>query len=453
MAGPAQAMTEEGVERMGAAAAARAIRDGRLSSVELVTGCLAAIDAREPVVRAWQFLDRAHALAQARAADEAHAEGRHHGLLHGVPIGIKDIFDTADMPTEDGSPLHAGRTPRADAAAVARLRAAGAVVMGKTVTTEFALRTPGKTTNPHDATRTPGGSSQGSAASVAAFMVPGAIGSQTAGSVIRPAAFCGVVGFKPSRGLIPRTGMLSISPTLDTVGVFARTLEDAGLIAECLAGFDAGDSATRPTATPPLAATAVSEPPVAPRLAFVPSPVWAKAEPETQEAFGELVEALGDAIERIDLPAPFDRAIDWHRAIMETEIAASLAAEHERGADKMSAALSEVIASGRRRMAVEYRQALDGIARLEGALDELFFVYDAFVTPAAPGPAPAGLESTGDPVFCAIWTLCGVPSVTLPLLESAAGLPIGVQLVGARGNDARLLRTARWLAARVSGQG
>ena len=252
-------MSDEGLENLTAIEAAAAIRDGRLKSRELTEACLAQIERLEPTVGAWTFLDRDHALAQADAADDIHRHGRPHGPLHGVPVGVKDIFDTHDMPTEDGTPLHAGRTPRRDAAAVAKLRQAGAVIMGKTVTTELACYTPGKTANPRDPARTPGGSSSGSAAAVAADMVPLAIGSQTNGSTIRPAAFCGVYGFKPSHGLIARSGMLQLSRALDHVGVFARAIEDAALIAECMIGHDENDPDTRPLAAPPLQATATSE--------------------------------------------------------------------------------------------------------------------------------------------------------------------------------------------------
>ena len=270
---------------LGLGEAAADIRDGRITSVELVGDCLAHVEEVDAEVQAWAFLDRDHALTQAEALDMRRREGKALGALHGVPIGIKDIFDTGDMPTELGSPLWAGRTPRRDASAVTRLRAAGAVIMGKTVTTEYAYFHPGKTRNPHDRERTPGGSSSGSAAAVAAAMVPGAIGSQTNGSVIRPAAFCGVVGFKPTHGLISRSGALMLSRTLDHVGLFARSVEDVALLAETLAGFDEEDPDTRPVARPPFAATAASEPPLPPRFAFVRSPAWTHAEPETGEAF------------------------------------------------------------------------------------------------------------------------------------------------------------------------
>src|SRR5512134_810460 len=288
---------------LGLSEAAAGIRDGRLSSVELVGDCLKRIDEVDRNIDAWAFLDRDHAMLQAEIADDRRKQGKAIGPLHGVPVGIKDIFDTGDMPTEFGSKLWAGRTPRRDAAAVGRLRAAGAVILGKTVTTEYAYFNPGKTRNPHNRDHTPGGSSSGSAAAVAAYMVPGAIGSQTNGSVIRPAAFCGVVGFKPTHGLIPRSGALLLSRALDHVGLFARTVEDVALLAEVLAGFDDEDPDTRPVARPPFSAVAASEPPLPPRFAFVRSPAWRHAEPVTGEAFAELVAALGEQASEVELGA------------------------------------------------------------------------------------------------------------------------------------------------------
>jgi Asp-tRNA(Asn)/Glu-tRNA(Gln) amidotransferase A subunit family amidase len=425
--------------------AAADVREGRITSAELVADCLKRVDEVEAKVQAWAFLDGDHAMRQADAADLHRKHGKALGPLHGVPIGIKDIFDTGDMPTELGSPVWAGRTPRRDAAVVARLRAAGAVIMGKTVTTEYAYFHPGKTTNPHDAGRTPGGSSSGSAAAVAAHMVPSAVGSQTNGSVIRPAAFCGVVGFKPTHGLIPRSGALLLSRALDHVGVFARTVADVALVAETLVGFDEEDPDTRPIARPPLAAVAASEPPLPPRLAFVRSPAWERAEPVTREAFGELVQALGEAVAEVELGARFARAVEMHRTIMEVEMAHNLHRDYEKSGDRLSGVLRKLIERGRGHAAVDYAAAIAGIPSLNGALDPVFDEFDAIVTPAAPGEAPSGLESTGDPIFCTMWTYLGTPAVTLPLLRSAAGMPLGVQLVGRRDADARLLRTARWL--------
>ena len=439
---------------LGLSAAAAEIREGRITSAELVRDCLARIAEVDTKVQAWAFLDRDHALKQAEAADEHRQSGKTLGPLHGVPVGMKDIFDTGDMPTEFGSPIWAGRTPRRDAAAVARLRSAGAVIMGKTVTTEYANAHPAKTMNPHDPGRTPGGSSSGSAAAVAAGMVPGAIGSQTNGSTIRPASFCGVVGFKPSHGLIPRTGALLLSRTLDHVGVFARSVEDAALLAETMAGFDAEDPDTRPIARPPLAATAASEPPLTPRFAFVRSPAWKHIEPLMSDAFAELVEALGevsaDTATEVELEPSFDRAIDFHATIMEVETAHNLHRDYEKGRELMSATLRALIERGRSRSAIDYTRALAAAAPLNASLDAVFEEYDAIISSPQAGEAPRGLASTGNPVFCTLWTYLGTPAITLPLMQSHAGLPLGVQLVGRRGNDARLLRTARWLVTTLS---
>src|SRR5262245_6688220 len=397
--------------------AAADLREGRISSVELVSDCLKRIDDVDAEVQAWAYLDRDHALRQAEALDLQRREGKALGALHGVPIGIKDIFDTGDMPTELGSPLWSGRTPRRDAAAVARLRSAGAVIMGKTVTTEYAYFHPGKTRNPHDPARTPGGSSSGSAAAVAAYMVPGAIGSQTNGSVIRPAAFCGVVGFKPTYGLVSRTGALLLSRHLDHVGVMARSVEDAALLAEVMTGYDPEDPDTRAMARPRLAATAVSEPPLPPRFAFVRTPAWKHAEPVMQEAFAELVEALGAAAEEVPMGASFDNAIDLHKIVMESEMAHNFRRDYDQGRDKLSARLRKLIERGRGYPAVDYQAAIARSAELNAGLDTVFDEYDAILTSSAPGEAPKGIESTGNPVFNTIWTYLGTPAVTLPLLR------------------------------------
>jgi Asp-tRNA(Asn)/Glu-tRNA(Gln) amidotransferase A subunit family amidase len=433
--------------------AARAIREGALSSEELVAACLARVGEVDGQVQAWAYLDAEHALMQARALDAERRAGYAVGPLHGVPVGIKDIIDTGDMPTENGSPLHAGRTPRRDATVAAMLRAAGAVIMGKTVTTEFATYAPGKTRNPHNPGHTPGGSSSGSAAAVAAGMVPLALGSQTNGSVVRPAAFCGVYGFKPTHGLVPRTGVLALSRTLDQIGVFARTLDDVALLAEQLVGYDEDDPNTRPRARVPLGAIAAGEPPIEPLIAFVKTPRWESADADTKEAFAELVGALGDRAEEVELFPFATVAWDWHRTIMEAEMAFNLDAEWRRGSGGLSASLRAQLERGREVRAVDYQRALARIPPLQSGFEELLTQkYDAILTPAAPGTAPKGLASTGDPSFCTLWTLCGLPSLSLPLMRGSNGMPLGVQLVGRRHFDARLLRTARWLAARASAE-
>jgi len=438
------------LNRMSALQAASAIRSGEITSEELVSACLQVIEAVDPQVRAWAFLDPEHALTQAREADRQRHAGRPLGPLHGVPVGVKDIFDTHDMPTEDGTPLHAGRTPAYDATAVARLRQAGAVILGKTVTTELAVYAPGKTRNPHNPEHTPGGSSSGSAAAVASGMLPLAIGTQTNGSVIRPASYCGVVGYKPSHGLISRYRVLKLSRQLDHVGVFARGVEDAALLAQCLMGFDERDPDTRAVPAPDLLAVATQEPPTPPRLAFVRTAAWDRAEPDVVAGFEELAEFLGARLEPLELPELFDRVFDWHRTLMEADLAANLHREHERGGDRLSPVLREMIERGGRTLAVDYNRALERIPVLNEILTATLLEYDAILTPAATGEAPKGLESTGSPIFCTPWSLCGVPAVSLPLLQGSNGLPIGVQLVSAKGDDGRLLRTANWLMHTVA---
>lgn len=416
---------------------ARGIRNGAFSAEAVVRSCLERIAGLEPVVQAWAFLDPEQALAQARAADRRQAAGAALGALHGVPVGIKDIIDTVDMPTEMGTVLHAGRRPAKDATVVARLRAAGAIIMGKTVTTELATYAPGKTRNPHNPEYTPGGSSSGSAAAVAAGMVPLAVGTQTNGSVIRPAAFCGVVGYKPTFGLITRDGVLRQSPALDQVGVLARSVEDAALLAAVL--FDDGvvrgfpDAVHEPVVTPP-------------KFALVKTPLWERADADARAAITQLVARLGDAVAERPLPEAAAGAWDWQRTVMEAEIACNYDAEWQQGRDRLSVSLQSQIERGRTTTAFDYQHALAKIDVVNAAFDALYAEYDVILTPAVPGTAPPGLDSTGDPAFCTLWTFCGMPALTLPLLRGANGLPLGVQLVAPRQGDVRLLRAARWLA-------
>ena len=431
--------------------AARLIRDGLISSEQLVEACLSRIRDVDSEIQAWAFLDPDYALAQARAADALRLEGKPIGPLHGIPVAIKDIFDTADMPTENGSVIHAGRTPSRDATVVALLRAAGAVIMGKTVTTEFAYFSPGKTRNPHNPAHTPGGSSSGSAAAVAANMVPLALGSQTNGSTIRPAAYCGVIGFKPTHGLISRHRVFALSRTLDHVGLFARSIDDIALLAGQIVGYDENDSDTRPRARVPFAEVAAEEPPLPPMFAFIKTPMWERADEDTKEGLAEIIEHLGAQVEEVELFPSASEAWQWHHDIMSAEMALNLEREWKHGRDRLSEQLRAQIERGQEVRAIDYQRALARINPIHESFVELFEQrYDAILTPAAPSAAPKGLASTGDPSFCTLWTLCGMPAISLPLLQSTNGLPIGVQLVGPRLGDARLLRTARWLAAKMA---
>lgn len=426
------------------------LASGALRVVEVAQAHLARIAATEPEVGAWAWLDSDRVLAEAQRLDALRASGRPIGPLHGVPVALKDIIDTKGIPTENGCVLDKGRVPVADAAVVERLRAAGALVMGKTVTTELAYLHPGKTRNPANPAHTPGGSSQGSAAAVAAGMVPLAVGTQTGGSVIRPAAYCGTVGFKPTFGMISRRGVLAQSPTLDTVGVFARDVAGAALLSEALFGHDPADPATEPMAPPRLLSTALAAPPVQPMLALVAPPGTATlASADTLAAMEELAAFLGEQCFSVSLPGAFDQAAEVRERINFAEMAKCYYSHERRGFDSLSPETRAAMEAGKRVLARDYIAALDWPDVLYAALDEILDRCDAIVTPATPGPAPEGLGSTGSAVFNGLWTLCRVPAVTIPAFVSESGLPMGLQLVGRRGDDARLLRTAHWLAGRL----
>ncbi len=429
--------------------AASGIAQGAISAEDYTRACLERIAAVEDGIGAFAHLDPEHALRQARACDEWRQSGKPIGPLHGVPVAIKDIIDTADYPTECGSAFLTGRRPSADATVVTRLRAAGAVIIGKTVTTEFAYFHPGKTRNPHNREHTPGGSSSGSAAAVAAGMVPLAIGTQTNGSIIRPASFCGVFAAKPTHGLVPRTGVLPLSHNLDHVGPYARSIEDLALILDVIAGYDPEDSDSRPLGARDFRRIGSEQFPLPPRFAFVRTPVWDKAEAYTRDAFEALAASLGDDCVTFDLPDSFADA--WHalRIIMAADMAHNLGVYADRGASAVSDVFRKLMEQGRQSTAADYLAAQSLARTLRTSLDELFQMqFSALITPAAPGIAPKGLESTGNPVFNSLWSLTGLPSLSLPLLEYD-GMPIGVQLVGAGNDDARLLRHAAWLVEAV----
>jgi Asp-tRNA(Asn)/Glu-tRNA(Gln) amidotransferase A subunit family amidase len=429
--------------------AAERIAGGEISAEEYTGACLDRIAEVDDEVHAFAHLDPNEALSQARMLDERRRNGHSLGALHGIPVAIKDIFDTADYKTECGSPLLKGRQPMRDATAVSRLRAAGAVIIGKTVSTEFAYFHPGPTRNPRDLERTPGGSSSGSAAAVAAGMVPLAIGSQTNGSMIRPASYCGVYGIKPTHGLVSRARSLTLSRALDHVGVFARSLADSALILETLAGYDPDDPDTRPLAAPEFLETLAGEPPLPPQFAFVRTPIWDQADPDVRAAFKTLSGQLGEAATSIDLPPSFAKAWEDHRVIMAADMAHNLSGIIARGPDAASQQLRDFVAEGRAFSAVRYLEARDAAHRYAAGLTAIFDRYDAILTPATAGVAPIG-TATGNPAFCSLWTLTGLPAVTLPLLTGEGGMPLGVQLIGPAGDDGRLLRTANWLVNRLA---
>lgn len=425
--------------------AADRIRDGRLSSVDLVTACLDRIAETDGTLKAWAHLDGDQALAQAAELDTIRRAGMPLGPLHGVPVALKDIIDTRDMPTERGTPIFAGRQPGADAAIVERLREAGAVILGKTVTTELAFVHANETRNPHDPQRSPGGSSSGSAAAVAAYQVPLAIGTQTNGSVIRPAAFCGTVGFKPTRGVISRRGILQTSKTLDQVGVFARSLDDAALLADVLGAYDPADIMSYARPRPHMLEGARAEPPVEPDLVWLDMPYHDRLEADARAGLDELLTALGPRVERLPVAPELAGLVEAQRVIHEYEICQHLAGTFAAHWDRISPSLQPIIERGRTITEAQYTDALAAMASASAFFATFFHDYDAVIAPSAAGEAPKFGTGTGDPVFCTIWTLCGLPAVNLPLLVGANGLPVGVQLIGPTERDDRLLRTASWL--------
>jgi Asp-tRNA(Asn)/Glu-tRNA(Gln) amidotransferase A subunit family amidase len=437
-------LTTPDLHSLTAAEAAASIARGDITSEALVGACLDRIAALEPQVQAWAFLDRERALEQARAADEARRSGKGIGPLHGVPVGIKDIIDTADMPTENGSPFFKGRQPDKDASCIAALRSAGAVILGKTVTTELATHVPSRTRNPRNLEHTPGGSSAGSAAAVACDMVPLALGTQTKGSVIRPASFCGIYGFKPTFGTIPRTGVLAQALSLDTVGVYGRSIEDVALVADAMSFYDDRDAASFAGSRGRMHATAMQDWSLPPMFAFVKTDAWSKADASTHEAYGELVEQLGNQAHEVSIDATCQRASDACKIIQDVELALHFGPILDRAPDKISPSLGKQIEEGRRVRGVDYLAALEARQHYVDTLEDIFLDYGTILTPPARGVAPKGFDTTGDPIFCGLWTYLGVPAVTLPLLE-VDGLPLGVQLVGRPRDDARLLRTARSL--------
>jgi Asp-tRNA(Asn)/Glu-tRNA(Gln) amidotransferase A subunit family amidase len=367
--------------RLTASEMAKHIREGKATSEEVTRACLDRIDALEETVRAWAWLDRDYALEQGRTADRIRARGGPLGALHGIPVGVKDIIDTGEMPTECGTVLYSGRQPAEDAAVVSLLRSAGAVILGKTVTAELAFYAPGKTRNPHNPAHTPGGSSSGSAAAVAAGMVPLAVGTQTNGSVIRPAAFCGVAGFKPTHGKISRQGVLHQSRVLDQVGVFAAHVEDAALIAEELMRFDSRDPDMRPFPRLALREAVKTPFPGDPRIAFVKSPVWDMAEEDTRRELNLLIERLGGIVTEAALPGAFDEAVSLHGTIMRADFALNFDALYRRGADKLSPVLREAIEKGMTIPAFAYNRAVERISLLNaGAMDKLLEGQDSMTT-------------------------------------------------------------------------
>ena len=409
---------------------AAAVASGRTTCEAVARACLERIEAREPQVLAWQYHDPGQVIAQARALDKRGARGP----LAGVPFGIKDIIDTCDMPTEMGSPIYAGHRPTGDAACVALSRKAGGVLIGKTVTTEFANRHPGKTRNPFDLARTPGGSSSGSCAAVADFMVALAIGTQTTASTIRPASFCGVFGYRPTYGELRCMGVKESSGSLDTLGLIARSVEDIALYRDVLLG----------SGPQPLTDEATK-----PRIGFCRTHLWPQLEPATQKLLEDAAQRLaraGARVEDVELPPEFERVEDAHRWISSFEFTRNLAWEIENHWEK----ISETCRNGRIKDGLSctyerYRDACAYAERCRQLLAPVFERHDVLLTAPATGEAPVGLNSTGNASLCAIWTTMHVPAITLPVFKGPHGLPVGAQLIGARHADRALFAAARWI--------
>ncbi len=396
-------------------------------------------------IQAFVALDEAVVREQACQLASKKEAGEPLGPLFGVPVGLKDIIETEDLPTANGSPIYEGKFAIADATVTRRLRNSGAVVFGKTATTEFATFHPAKTRNPHNTEHTPGGSSSGSAAAVAAGLVPVALGTQTNGSVIRPASFCGVYGFKPSYGLIPRTGIFEQSDTLDQVGFFARSLVDIASVAQVVSGDDGSDLASRGLASYPFLNLLQQENPVPPRFCFVKTPWWDQVSADAQEAYEAFLDLFEGQIVETSLPDIVTKAVDWHSTVNEAELAATLSREWLHHRHQLSPAMQSRLEKAHKITAYDYLLARSRVPHVRTAFEEFFDRYDAILSPAALGAAPNGLQSTGNPIMQTVWTFGGLPSVSLPFLSTADGLPLGVQAVGAFRQDGRLLRSLQWL--------
>ncbi len=431
--------------------AAARIRTGSLTSVDLVQACLDRIAGTDEGIGAWAHLDAETALAQAAAMDDLRRRGRPVGALHGVPVGIKDIFETKDMPTGLGSPVHTERRGDTDAALIERLRSAGAVILGKTVTTPFAFASPAHTRNPHNPARTPGGSSSGSAAGVAAGHMPLALGTQTGGSTIRPASYCGIYGYKPTRGLFSRRGCLQTSISLDQPGIFARSLDDLAILADALTGFDAADPACKNRPVPQLEAGYASPAPVDPVFAWFDLPYADRLTPAMRAGLEDIVQTLGNRVERVPTPASFAQIIDHHATVHRYEFYHALHDDPGLTKDRTDDVMKSLLAHGARITGVEYEDARGWIAGTEDWFSAFFNDYDAIIAPSALGEAPPLAEGTGDSVCSVLWTFAGLPCLSLPWLTGEDDLPLGVQLIGSAEEDDRLFRTAAWLAREMDG--
>ena len=421
------------------------LREGEISSVEVCSQYIERIGKFEKDVKAWSHFNKKLLLEKAAEADEHRISGKPLGLLHGLPVAVKDIIGTLDMPTECGTTIRKKMTASQDSEVVNLLKVAGAIIMGKTETTELAYFHPGKTTNPHDYKRTPGGSSSGSAAAVAAHMAPLSIGSQTNGSTIRPASYCGVVGYKPSYGLISRYGILKQSDKLDQVGLFGKSVEDVALLARVLIKKDLFDPATIHYSAEDMMDVCRKGPLFDPKFIFYKTKNWKNIDKESQKSFEIFIKTFKKNIEVFDTPSYFDDIPKYHKIIHETDMANNFQLYYKKYKKKLSKEMVSAIARGLKNSATEYAEAIDFMKRSYDSYKEVFEDYHGVLTPASSGVAPKGLGNTGSPEFSTVWTYLGLPSISLPLLTGKNDLPLGIQLIGDKHDDLRFLGVASWI--------
>ena len=420
------------------------IKNSQLTSVELCEQYIKRINEFEKDVKAWAYFDKKFLLEKAQEADEYRKSGKPLGLLHGIPVAIKDIIGTVEMPTECGTNIRKGKSYSQNAEIIDLLISEGAIVMGKTSTSELAFLGPPKTTNPHDYSRTPGGSSSGSAASVASYMAPLSIGSQTGGSVIRPASYCGVVGYKPSYGLISRNGVLRTSHTLDHIGMFGRNVEDVALLAKVLIKKDKHDSASIHYSSENILAETKKGPLFEPKFIFYKTEYWKIIEKKSRDAFEYFIKSFKN-IDVFDTPSYFKDIHKYHKIIHETDLANNFSVYYKKFKPKLSKYMQDAISRGNKYSAKEYAEAIDFRKQSYESYQEVFEDYHGVLMPSSPGVAPKGLKSTGTAEFNKVWSYLGTPCISLPLLEGENKLPLGLQLIGDRYDDHRFLGVARWL--------
>ena len=421
------------------------IKNAQITSVELCQLYIDRINKFEKDIKAWAHFDKKLLLEKAAEADEHRRLGKPLGPLHGIPVAVKDIVGTLDMPTECGTVIRKGKSYSQNAEIIELLISAGAIVMGKTATAELAYLGPPKTTNPHDYSRTPGGSSSGSAASVASFMAPLSVGSQTGGSIIRPASYCGVVGYKPTYGLISRNGILKTSEKLDHVGVFGRSVEDVALLAKTLIKKDKLDTSSVHYSAENMLNETKKGPLFEPKFIFYKTDYWKLVEKKSRESFEYFIKSFKKNIEVFDTPSYFKDIHKYHQIIYDTDLANNFSLYFKKYKKKLSKIMQDAIIRGNKHSAKDYAEAVDFMKRSYESYEEVFEDYHGVLSPSSPGVAPKSLKTTGTAEFNKVWSYLGTPCISLPLLQGENDLPLGVQLIGAKYDDQRFLGVANWL--------